>query len=325
MKKVSIVIPTYNPGNDILRAVGSVRAQTFADWELIVADDCSTDSTYATVENLAASDPRIRIVRMQRNSGSARQPIFMGANHAETGIICVMGQDDEIEPDFLERLYKRMTDTGSDCALCRMKMVQTETGAISYVPAEGFDFSRVITGREACKMTIGNWLIGCNGALVRKDIFLSCQDERHEMNMDEVDSRVWLTRSAKVCFADVNYVYHLHSSSITRKISPKLFDVLATNIYLLDFLMAEYADDKSLLSRQWDICYTSIKNLLNVYWQHENEWTDGKAIMRAIAHAYDELKRRPLLGSKRKQRLWLKLSRFSIFCYFCHLKYHHHE
>lgn len=65
--RVSIVMPTYNRHDTILRAIGSVRAQSFDDWELLVVDDGSTDGTSDCVEGL---DPRLRVLR-QENQGVA--------------------------------------------------------------------------------------------------------------------------------------------------------------------------------------------------------------------------------------------------------------
>ena len=45
MKKVSIVLPTYNRAKVLTRAIDSVLAQTYQDWELIVVNDASTDET----------------------------------------------------------------------------------------------------------------------------------------------------------------------------------------------------------------------------------------------------------------------------------------
>lgn len=59
MPTVSIVLPTYNRLPLLREAVGSVRAQTFEDWELIVLDDGSDDGTVAYLWALAGEDPRI--------------------------------------------------------------------------------------------------------------------------------------------------------------------------------------------------------------------------------------------------------------------------
>src|SRR5213596_3405535 len=55
MSLVSVIVPTYNRRETIQAAIASVQRQTFADWELVVVDDGSTDDTAALIEG---SDPR---------------------------------------------------------------------------------------------------------------------------------------------------------------------------------------------------------------------------------------------------------------------------
>ena len=64
---VSVIITTYNRADLLPRAVNSVLAQTFTDFELIIVDDCSPDDTQEVIESFA--DPRIRSVRHDINSG----------------------------------------------------------------------------------------------------------------------------------------------------------------------------------------------------------------------------------------------------------------
>ncbi len=97
MPDVSIILPTYNRADTIPRAIESVRDQTFADWELIIVDDGSTDGTAERINKL---DPRIRILRQEnqgcyvaRNSGIAA---------AKGRFIAFLDSDDEWLPHFLE-------------------------------------------------------------------------------------------------------------------------------------------------------------------------------------------------------------------------------
>jgi len=94
---VSIVLPTYNRADVIGRAIASVRAQTFTDWELLIVDDGSTDGTPDAVAGL---DDRIRLLR-QENGGTyvARNN---GLAHARGRYITFLDSDDEWLPHFLE-------------------------------------------------------------------------------------------------------------------------------------------------------------------------------------------------------------------------------
>ena len=87
--RVSVVMPTYNRRDTIVRAIESVRAQTFEDWELVVVDDGSTDGTRDVV---AGIDPRVQlIVQENRGVGGARD---MGMAAASGALIAFLDSDD---------------------------------------------------------------------------------------------------------------------------------------------------------------------------------------------------------------------------------------
>jgi len=67
--KVSVCIPTYNYGRYIAEAIESVLCQSFADFEILVVDDASTDSTEEILRSFAAQDSRVRYIRHEVNTG----------------------------------------------------------------------------------------------------------------------------------------------------------------------------------------------------------------------------------------------------------------
>src|SRR5258708_32275340 len=70
MPEISIVIPVYNGQQYLSDTIDSVRAQTFAGWELVIVDDGSTDGGVEIAQEYARADPRIRVVQ-QANAGIA--------------------------------------------------------------------------------------------------------------------------------------------------------------------------------------------------------------------------------------------------------------
>ncbi len=72
MPKVSVLLATFNRGQLINRAIESVREQNFKDWELVVADDGSTDETPQIVEAWQKKEPRIVYVRNAVNQGISK-------------------------------------------------------------------------------------------------------------------------------------------------------------------------------------------------------------------------------------------------------------
>ena len=99
--QVSIVLPTYNHGHVLPASVASVLAQTYADFELIVVDDASTDDTGAYLAGL--TDPRIRIIRHDRNR---RLPTALntGFGVARGELLTWTSADNYCSPVFLEAL-----------------------------------------------------------------------------------------------------------------------------------------------------------------------------------------------------------------------------
>lgn len=67
MPKISIITTTYKHEKFIAQAIESVLHQSFTDWELLIGDDNSPDSTFDIVQSFARSDSRIRAWKHQEN------------------------------------------------------------------------------------------------------------------------------------------------------------------------------------------------------------------------------------------------------------------
>src|SRR3546814_8643592 len=67
----SIITPAYRCANVVGRTIQSVLDQTYPDWELLIAEDCSPDSTREEIERWTRVDPRINLIKMERNGGPA--------------------------------------------------------------------------------------------------------------------------------------------------------------------------------------------------------------------------------------------------------------
>lgn len=68
---VSVIMPVYNSEKFLEVATNSVINQTYKNWELILIDDCSTDTTQIIISHLQSRDSRIRSARLESNSGAA--------------------------------------------------------------------------------------------------------------------------------------------------------------------------------------------------------------------------------------------------------------
>ena len=96
--KVSVIITTYNRANLLARAVNSVLAQTYTDYEIIIVDDCSSDNTQSVVQQF--TDPRVRQIRHYSNRGAAAAR-NTGIANAVGEYIAFLDDDDECTPNRL--------------------------------------------------------------------------------------------------------------------------------------------------------------------------------------------------------------------------------
>lgn len=106
---VSVITPTFNCAQFILRTIESVQAQTYQNWEMIIVDDRSTDNTKELVEKYMKDDARIKYHLLEVNSGAAVARTT-AMRLAKGSYMAFLDSDDIWMPDKLDRQIKWMTD-----------------------------------------------------------------------------------------------------------------------------------------------------------------------------------------------------------------------
>ena len=131
---ISVIMLTYNRENLVPRAIESILAQIYQDFEFIIVDNGSTDYSGRIADEYAERDARIRVIHRERgNIGSGRNT---GLAAARGEHITFIDDDDWAEPDFLEFLFDLITENNADIAIC---------GATDKV----FDEKKVMSAEEA--------------------------------------------------------------------------------------------------------------------------------------------------------------------------------
>lgn len=121
---VSVVMSSYRRTDMLVRAVASVRAQTLADWELVVIDDHSPQDPTPLLD--ALGDPRIRVVRQERQRGIGRN-VTDGMRLARGRYVTNVHDDDLVDPQYLEVLVAALEEhPGAVLAFCDHRVVDAE-------------------------------------------------------------------------------------------------------------------------------------------------------------------------------------------------------
>lgn len=133
---VSVLLPNYNYARYLPESIGSVLAQTYSNWELIVCDDGSKDNSCEVVEGFAARDQRIRLVR-KVNGGQASA---LNAAYAVSrgDVLCILDADDAFYPQKLEgvvRQFRECHDAG--LLVHAMTLVEGDGAVLHRIPILG--------------------------------------------------------------------------------------------------------------------------------------------------------------------------------------------
>ena len=121
MKRISIIMPVFNKGRYLEKIIKSILKQTFEDFELIIVDDGSTDCSAEICDYWEKKDSRIRVRHMSnRGVSNARNTAL---DMAQGQYITFIDADDGISQDYLENLYRCITETNVDLVISGHKKV----------------------------------------------------------------------------------------------------------------------------------------------------------------------------------------------------------
>jgi glycosyltransferase involved in cell wall biosynthesis len=110
---ITVGVPAYNAAETLPRALDSLSAQTYKDFDIWIADDGSTDATRSVIERYAEKDRRVHIIAGAANEGvaAARRKIIDGADRE---YVFWLDADDVITPDALEKMAAVAGETSAD-------------------------------------------------------------------------------------------------------------------------------------------------------------------------------------------------------------------
>ncbi len=113
MANISVIIPTYNRADLVTNAIESVLCQTYRDFEIIVADDGSTDATRMHIEPFMD-----KITYLYQENRGKSVAINRAMEKASGKWIAILDSDDVWLPDKLESQVEALQKVGQDCGLC---------------------------------------------------------------------------------------------------------------------------------------------------------------------------------------------------------------
>lgn len=207
---ISVIMSVYNGEAYLAEAVESVMNQTFKNWELIIINDCSTDSTAEILADLSSRDERVKI---HPNEVNLRLPTSLNKaiSLCEGKYIARMDADDVCLPDRLEKQFKFMEEN-PDVALSSCRFMTVKNGVYASGGAGGRCDSEAIPSM----LLVSNPILH-PGVIARAEVF-------REFNYDTTltcteDLELWTRLAAAGLKMEILpeclLVYRLHDKQIT--------------------------------------------------------------------------------------------------------------
>lgn len=160
---ISVILPTFNRSNVIVRSICSVLNQTYKDFELIIVDDGSTDCTQDMVSRI--KDSRIRYIRHEKNKGAAAAR-NTGIKAAQCDLIAFQDSDDEWVPEKLEKQIKAILALPDDFGVIYSAFWRLGKQKI-YIPRKNISMKE---GWIYKQLLYGN-IVGMPVSLIKKECF----------------------------------------------------------------------------------------------------------------------------------------------------------
>ncbi|MEV4801832.1 CDP-glycerol glycerophosphotransferase family protein [Nonomuraea sp. NPDC049421] len=224
MPDCTVVVITYNDAARLPRAVRSVLGQSLRDLEVIIADDASTDGTPEVARRLAASDPRVRYLRRQANSGGCGAPRNDGIDAARSPYVMFLDSDDELPRHACKSLLAEIERTGAEFVAGQISRLHESNGRLRPYYPSLFARRRVVEGiRREPELFLDSFSTNklYDVRLLRENMLRFPEDIHYEDHVFATELYAVTRRFAVVPWV----VYHWHRSTANDSISLSIEDL----------------------------------------------------------------------------------------------------
>lgn len=243
-------MPVWNSEYSVEAAVCSVIEQDFNDWELIIVDDGSTDSSGKICDALAAQDSRI-VVLHQENSGVS-EARNAGIDAASGEFLAFLDSDDLFTPKMLSTLVSLADSTGCDSAACGNMLSYPDGHEVCEsppLPAGNYSTQQARLGvaipllsDRLCRAPVNGYIWRY---IFRSDIVRRCGLRFSGAYLeDELFLIEFFAAGASLCVTDeALYVYSQNPRSVTRSYLPDFNETFFNSLRLKKQLVEKYSVD----------------------------------------------------------------------------------
>ncbi|MCK3936673.1 glycosyltransferase family 2 protein [Streptococcus suis] len=217
---ISIIVPVYNVENYLDECILTVLGQTYSNWELLLINDGSTDSSGSMCDDYARRDDRIRVIH--KNNGGLSDARNAGIDNCTGEYITFLDSDDGIRGDFLEECVTTANQHDVDIVIGHFFIWDENNQTFLYfVDQAQKDTTEVISAQEALNRQVV-WknlntapFVVAWGKLFRASLFNTVRFPKGKVFEDEYTIHKTLLESNTVALINKEfYMYRRHGNSI---------------------------------------------------------------------------------------------------------------
>ncbi len=258
MSKVSVVIPCYNSEKEIKRCLDALEIQRFRDFDVILVDDFSKDSTVAVIEKYQYSYSfPIYLIRNKTNLGpSISRKIGITASSSEYIAFC--DADDWYAPDFLSTMNELTVTSNADVAVCGFRMVNEDNREISSVSFASTIYTNI---KKALVLNVDSlWLLW-----VKREIMLHIPYPDIRNGEDMAIIPLIFSKAKKIAVTDsILYNYFCRIGSASTSPSMKVVNSLLQSFnYICQNMPQEYEKEVEYIGIR-NVVYGALLNLFKI-------------------------------------------------------------
>ena len=212
---ISIVLPVYNGERYLRESIDSVLNQTYRNWELIIVDDCSTDSSAKIAREYTKKDKRIYYYRNENNLRLPRN-LNKGFKLARGNYLTWTSDDNRFKSTALEKMYSALkNDIDAQFVFASCRVINSEGSPIEYIMVDN----------KRKKQIVSHNVVGACFMYTRK-----AYEEVGEYNPEFVlveDYDYWqrmYTKFNAVVISEILYEYRWHDGALTSTMKKEAFN-----------------------------------------------------------------------------------------------------
>lgn len=216
MSKITVCVPTYNRRPLLKTCLASILNQSVADYEVIVADNCSTDGTADIVRSF--TDSRLRYHRHDSNIGPFGNMNWL-IEAAGGDYVCIAHDDDVYAPEFLQR-ESEMLDRYPNVGMVHCAVHEVDIDGTRRQVVRAYPTTRVLPGRDEFVRYLQGHNVCCSSVMARRAMF---RENPFDPRFLSADFLMWMKFALR---ADVAYIaeplldMRVHGDTVTSWLNP---------------------------------------------------------------------------------------------------------